>query len=337
MGHRKVNAPKRGSLSYLPKGRAASAIGRIRFWPRLKGATAPSLLGFVGYKAGMTHVLMIEDKQGSPNLGKETAKPATVIDTPPLTIIALRAYTRTPYGLKTLTETWMKNPPKDINRLTTPPNNPDPENGFKKLEQQLPQISELRVLAATQPRLAGVPKKKPELTEIKIDGATIKEQLEYAKPLIGKTINITDVFKEGHYIDTIAVSKGKGVQGVIKRWGVKIRDRKSRKMKRGVATLGPWTPPRVLYTIPRSGQMGYHQRVEYNKRILKIGTDGTDVTPKGGFLRYGPVKGTYTILNGSVPGPTKRLIRLRTPARPPRRIPEAPPKITEISLQSQQG
>ncbi len=337
MGHRKVNAPKRGSLSYLPKGRAASPVGRIRFWPRLKGATAPSLLGFVGYKAGMTHVLMIEDKQGSPNLGKETAKPATVIDTPPLTIIALRAYTRTPYGLKTLTETWMKNPPKDINRLTTPPNNPDPENGFKKMEENLTQISELRVLAATQPKLAGVSKKKPELTEIKIDGATIKEQLEYAKPLLGKTINITDVFKEGYYVDTIAVSKGKGVQGVIKRWGVKIRDRKSRKMKRGVATLGPWTPSRVLYTIPRSGQMGYHQRVEYNKRILKIGTDGTDVTPKGGFLRYGPVKGTYTILNGSVPGPTKRLIRLRIPARPPRRIPEAPPKITEISLQSQQG
>jgi len=336
MGHRKVNAPKRGSLSYLPKGRAASQIGRIRYWPTIKTA-APSLLGFMGYKAGMTHVLMIEDKQGSPDFGKEVAKPATVIDTPPVTIIAIRAYTRTPYGLKTLTETWMKNPPKDINRLTTPPNNPDPKNGIKKIEDSITQISEFRVLAATQPRLAGVPKKKPELVEIKVDGATIKEQIEYAKPLLGKTLSITEVFKEGSYIDVIAVSKGKGVQGVIKRWGVKIRDRKSRKMKRGVATLGPWNPHRVLYTVPRSGQMGYHQRTEYNKRILKIGTDGTEVTPKGGFLRYGPVRGTYAILNGSVPGPAKRLIRLRTPARAPTRIPEAPPKIMEISLQSPQG
>jgi large subunit ribosomal protein L3 len=291
----------------------------------------------MGYKAGMTHVLMIEDHAGSPDFGKEVVKPATIIDTPPVTIIGIRAYTRTPYGLKTLTETWMKNPPKDITRLTTPPNNPDPENGLKKIEADLPQISEFRLLTATQPRLAQVPKKKPELVETKVDGADIKQQFEYIKPLLGKTVNITEVFKEGSFTDVVAVSKGKGVQGVIKRWGVKIRDRKSRKMKRGVATLGPWNPHRVLYTVPRSGQMGYHQRIEYNKRILKIGTDGAEVTPKGGFLRYGPIKGTYAIINGSIPGPTKRLIRLRTPARGPTRVPETPPKITEISLQSPQG
>jgi len=285
----------------------------------------------------MTHVFMVEDQAGSPDFGKEVAKPATVIDTPPVVICAIRAYTRTPYGLKTLTETWMKNPPKDITRLTTPPNNPDPEKGFKKIEENLNQIAEFRVLAATQPRLAGVPKKKPELIEIKVDGATLKEQFDYVKTLLSKTIQLTDVFKEGQYTDVIAVSKGKGFQGVIKRWGVKIRDRKSRKTKRGVATLGPWSPSRVLYTIPRAGQMGYHQRTEHNKRILKIGTNGADVTPKGGFLRYGPVRGTYTLVNGSIPGPAKRLIRLRIPARPPRRVPEAPPKIVEISLESPQG
>jgi len=335
MGHRKWSAPKRGSLSYLPKGRAASPIGRIRFWPHVE--TGPSLLGFMGYKAGMTHVFMVEDKAGSPDFGREVAKPATVIDTPPVIVCAVRAYARDHSGLKTFTETWMKNPPKDIERLTTPPNNPNPENGFKKIEENLDKIAEFRILAAAQPRLAGVPKKKPELVEIKVDGASIKDQFEYVKPLLGKTVSITNIFKEGQYLDVIAVSKGKGVQGVIKRWGVKIRDRKSRKMKRGVATLGPWNPHRVLYTIPRAGQMGYHQRTEHNKRILKIGTNGADVTPKGGFLRYGPVNGTYVLLNGSVPGPAKRLIRLRVPARPPSRIPEAPPKISEISLESPQG
>lgn len=335
MGHRKVNAPKRGSLSYLPKGRASSSTGRIRYWPSVKAGT-PGLLGFMGYKAGMTHVYMTEDHQGSPNFGKEVVKPATVIDAPPVTVVGIRAYHQTPYGLKIITETWMKNPPKDINRRTTPPNNPDPEAHFKRMEESLNEITEFRLLAATQPRLAGVPKKKPELVEIKIDGATVKEQFDYIKGLLSKTVSVTDVFKEGHYIDVIAVSKGKGTQGVIKRWGVKIRDRKSRKMKRGIATLGPWSPSRVLYTIPRSGQMGYHQRTEYNKRILKMGTDGADVTPKGGFLRYGPVKGTYVILNGSVPGPTKRLIRLRAPARSPTRVPEVAPKL-EIALESPQG
>jgi len=334
MGHRKVNAPRRGSLAYLPRGRAARETARIRFWPHV--AAGPTMLGFMGYKAGMTHVFMVEDKQGSPNFGKEVMYSATVIDAPPLIVCAVRAYTRNSYGLTTLTEVWMKEPPKDINRLTTPPKNPDPQNGFKKIESNIDKIVEFRLLIATQPRLAGVPKKKPELVEIKVNGAPAKEQFEYVKNLLGKTVSITDIFKEGQHVDVVSVSKGKGFQGPVKRWGVKIRDRKSRKTQRGIATLGPWSPSRVLYTIARAGQMGYHQRTEYNKRILKMGTDGAEVTPKGGFIRYGPVKGAYLLLSGSIPGPAKRLIRLRHPTRASKRVPEAP-KIISLSLESPQG
>jgi len=146
-----------------------------------------------------------------------------------------------------------------------------------------------------------------------------------------------DVFKEGQFIDVISVTKGKGWQGPVKRWGVRILSRKSRKTKRGVAVLGPWHPTRVLYTVPRAGQMGYHQRTEYNKRILKVGANGNEVALKGGFLRYGPIKGPYLLIDGSLPGPAKRLIRLRYPVRPPKRVPEAPPKITQVSLESPQG
>ena len=131
----------------------------------------------------------------------------------------------------------------------------------------------------------------------------IEEQFEYVKKILGKTISVNEIFKEGQFVDVIAVTKGKGWQGVVKRWGVKILSHKARKTKRGVAALGPWKPPRVLYTVPRPGQMGYHQRTEFNKRILKIGENGEEVTPKGGFLRYGPVKGMYLMLKGSVPGP----------------------------------
>jgi large subunit ribosomal protein L3 len=169
-----------------------------------------------------------------------------------------------------------------------------------------------------------------------VDGGSIQEQFEYGKNLLGKNVSITDIFKEGGYVDVIAVTKGKGFQGPVKRWGIKILPRKSRKTKRGVAAIGPWKPPRVLYSVPRAGQMGYHQRTEYNKRILKIGIDGKDVTPKGGFLKYGTVKGTYVIVDGSLPGPVKRLIRLRVPARPPRKVPEAAPNITYVSLESMQ-
>jgi len=334
MGHRKKHAPKRGSLAYLPRGRAASEIGRIRFWPTVE--EGPALLGFMGYKAGTTHVYLVEDKPASPDFGKETAHTATILDTPPILICALRAYTKTSYGLKTLTEAWMKNPPDDFDRLLTLPENFNPENTLKKMEEDLEKIVEFRFLASTQPRLAGVPKKKPELMEIKVDGGSIEDQFTYAKKLLGKTIAVVDVFKEGQFLDVISVTKGKGWQGPVKRWGVRIRSRKSRKTKRGVGTLGPWNPSRVLYTVPRAGQMGYHQRTEYNKRILKVGTKGNEVTPKGGFLRYGPIKGTYLLIDGSLPGPAKRLIRLRCPARPPKKAPEAPPKITQISLESPQ-
>jgi large subunit ribosomal protein L3 len=334
MGHRKKSAPRHGSLAYLPRGRAKRQTGRIRFWP--KATDGPTMLGFMGYKAGMTHILMIEDKPGSQNLGKEVSHPATILDVPPIVVFAIRAYTRNQYGLQTLTEAWMKDPPKDFDRALVLPEKFNTEEALKKIEEALEEISEIRLLAATNPRLASVPKKKPDIMEIKVDGGSIQEQLEYAKSMLGKNVSVTDVFKEGGYIDVVAVTKGKGFQGPVKRWGIKILPRKSRKTKRGVAAIGPWKPPRVLYTVPRAGQMGYHQRTEYNKRILKIGIDGKDITPKGGFLKYGTVKGTYIIVDGSLPGPVKRLIRLRHPARPPTKVPEAAPNITYISLESMQ-
>jgi large subunit ribosomal protein L3 len=291
----------------------------------------------MGYKAGMTHVFMVEDKPGSPNLGKEIVYPTTVLEVPPITICAIRAYAKNQYGLQTFTEAWMKDPPKDLDRVVVLPEHFNTEQGLKKMEESPEKIVEFRLLAATQPRLSGTPKKKPNIMEIKVDGGSVKEQFEYAKSLLGKTVSITDVFKEGQFIDVVSISKGKGFQGPVKRWGVRILQDKSRKTKRGIATLGAWHPAHVLYSAPRAGQMGYHQRIEYNKRILKIGMDGNEVSPKGGFLRYGPVRGTYLLLDGSLPGSAKRLVRLRYPARPPKKVSEAPPKITYISLESPQG
>jgi large subunit ribosomal protein L3 len=92
-----------------------------------------------------------------------------------------------------------------------------------------------------------------------------------------------------------------------------------------------------MYSIARAGQMGYHQRIEYNKRILKIGKNAKEINLKGGFIRYGNVKNSYILVDGSIPGPKKRAIRLRQPARPPKDTPEQPPQITHISLESPQG
>ncbi|MEM4982155.1 MAG: 50S ribosomal protein L3 [Candidatus Bathyarchaeia archaeon] len=334
----KHHAPRRGSLAYLPRTRASRPIGRARYWPEVK--EGPVLLGFAGYKAGMTYVIMIDDDPGSVNFGKEVVQPVTIIDTPPMYIAAVRAYARDEYGLKTLTEVWASPLPKDFERVITPPEDygvEKVEEGLKRIEVALGNIIEFRVLAATQPRLTSVPKKKLDLMEIKVGGGTIKEQFEYIKKILGKTVPIEEVFKEGQYIDVIAITKGKGIQGPVKRWGVKTLQHKTRKTERGVGTLGAIGMKKVIFTVPRAGQMGYHQRTEYNKRIIKIKKDGKEITPKGGFLHYGIVRGTYILLSGSVPGPTKRLIRLRYPARPPRGVSESPPQITFISLESQQG
>lgn len=331
MGRRRKHAPKRGSLAYLPRGRASSPTGRVKYWPEFSG-DSPTLLGFAGYKAGMGYVYTIGDHRGSPTFGQEVFDPVTVVESPPAIVCGIRAYTQTENGLKTLTEAWMRKPPEDLNRVLTLPEDFDTGAGLMKIEKALNQVSELRGILCTQPRLASVPKKKPDVMEVKVDGGTTRDRFGYLKSILGKEVRASDIFKEGQFVDVIAVTKGKGVQGPVKRWGVKTLHHKSRKTVRGVGTLGPWRPGYVMYTVPRAGQMGFHQRTEYNKRILKIGSDGEGATPKGGFTRYGVVKSDYIMLRGSVPGPMKRLIKIRYPARPPSMVPEKTPSITYTSF-----
>ena len=231
----------------------------------------------------------------------------------------------------------MKDPPADLDRTLILPENFETEQMLQNLQNNLDRTTTIRVITATQPKETGLAKKKPHISEIEIGGATIPQQLEYAKQLLGKTVTAEEVFKEGQYTDIASITVGKGFQGPVKRWGVAILQHKGRKTKRGVATLGPWNPHHVMYSVARAGQMGYHQRTEYNKRILKIGKDGKEVTVKGGYIRYGQLKGPYILIEGSIPGTEKRSVRLRHPARPPKAIPETPPQITYISIESTQG
>jgi large subunit ribosomal protein L3 len=249
----------------------------------------------------------------------------------------VKVYTRDINGLRTLTEAWVKEPPAVLGRVFTLPEGFKTDEALKKIEGNILKIVKVRAVAITQPKDASLPKKKPDIAEIEIGGGTIQQQLDYARSLLGKTITAAEIFNEGQFVDIASVSTGKGWQGPVKRWGVTILQAKGRKTKRGVATLGPWNPHHIMYSVARAGQMGFHQRTEYNKRILKIGKDGTEITPKGGFLRYGLIKGSYVLLAGSIAGTEKRAIRLRYPARPPKTVAEEPPQITHISLESPQG
>jgi large subunit ribosomal protein L3 len=198
----------------------------------------------------------------------------------------------------------------------------------------LGEIKKIRLIVKTQPRRSGLNKKTPEIFEIEIGGSNIQENWNHVKGLIGNEIKLKDIFKEGEYIDVISVTTGKGTQGPVKRFGITIQTRKAAKKRRHTGTLGSETPRRVIWTIPYAGQMGFQTRTEINKRILKIGEDGKEITPKSGFVNYGIVKGDYALIEGSVPGSRKRLIRLRTAIRPPK-IPVVPTEIKELSVETE--
>src|SRR2546427_117632 len=194
------------------------------------------------------------------------------------------------------------------------PKDYDAEEAWSKVDAAA--IDEVRVITYTQPSLVtGVPKKKPDLMENRVGGGSIEDRIKYARGLLGKEIPVTEFCREGSMVDVAAITKGKGWQGHHTRWGTRLLSHKNSKHRRNIGTLGNFQPGYVRPTVPQGGQFGYHQRTEDNKRILKIGDKADEVTPEGGFLHYVNLRNPYVLLHGSIPGPTKRLIRFRDAAR----------------------
>ncbi len=343
MGSRKKHAPRRGSLGFRPRKRASSIIPRVRSWPVLETSEV-KLLGFMGYKVGMTHVFIIDDRPGSPMEGKEVFTPVTVIETPPMIVAGIRLYGYDPNrGKYSLTEAWASvdvlrkaGIERLVKRFMASVNSTDKQ--LEKAESMLNEAVDVRAIMMAQPKLTGgVPKKTPELIEIALSGLTVKDKFLYLVERLGHEIRVDEVFKAGMFIDTIAVTKGKGFQGVIKRFGVKELPRwhKHRKGSRKVGTRGSRVG--ALSTTPQPGQTGFHQRVDYNKRILMIGVvrEGEEdpraiINPPGGWHKYGLVRSDFIVLAGSVPGPRKRPIILRYPIRKTPWNPTGAPRITYI-------
>jgi large subunit ribosomal protein L3 len=285
----------------------------------------------------MTHVVVVEDRPSSPFFGHEISKAVTIIDTPPVMVCAIRAYQTIEHELKAMDEVWAGELSEDLRRRLPTPKEYSMDKALQELEQNIDQASELRLILHTQPRLTALPKKVPDIFESKIVGGAIRDQWTFAKELLGNELKVSNILKEGEFIDISSVTKGKGFQGPVKKFHVKKLQRKSRKTVRGIGTLGPWKPARTLWLIPRSGQMGFHQRVELNKRIIKVGIDPKEIIPKGGFLNYGLIRGDYIVVLGTIPGTRKRMVRIRKAVRRPKNIPETPPDIVFISLESKQG
>ncbi|MDR0900925.1 MAG: 50S ribosomal protein L3 [Methanobrevibacter sp.] len=329
--------PRKGSVAFSPRKRAAKETPRIKAWPH---EDEPKILGFAGYKVGMTHAMMVDNDKNSPTSGMEVFTPVTVLEVPPVVVMGVRAYEKTNYGLKAITEVLSENLDEELSRKISLPKNYNKEESISKIQEALEYTDEIKLLVHTNPKLTSVPKKKPEIFECGIGGKTIEEKLNTALELIGTEVKASDVFADGQLVDSIGITKGKGFQGPVKRWGIRIQYGKAARSskKRHIGSMGPWTPSRTMWTVPQAGQMGYHKRTEYNKKILKIGeADDVDaVNPEGGFVKYGLVKNDYILMKGSLPGPSKRLVILRKAMRPHGKSNEAP-QINYISTKSKQG
>ncbi|MBN1502015.1 50S ribosomal protein L3 [Candidatus Woesearchaeota archaeon] len=322
--------PRSGSLQFWPRKRARRATARIRTFPK---HTKPTLGGYAGYKVGMTHIIVVENRKNSPNKGNEVMVPVTIIECPSLKILSARFYKKTVYGLKLITEIFKERQDKELSRRLCLPKKKEK----KSLDKLDISYDEVRALVYTQPKTTSLGKKKPEIFEVNIGGSK-EEQYNYVKENFDKEINIRDVFNEADMVDVHAVTKGKGYQGPVRRFGISLRQAKSEKAIRNPGSLGPWCGQgHVMWRVAHAGKMGYHQRTHYNKQIYKISDQIEEITPAGGFLNYGNLKNTYVLIRGSVPGHRKRLVLMTFAGRSNKKAPTKIPAIEYIGIKSKQG
>ncbi len=297
----KAHNPRRGSMQFWPRKRSRHSLVRVRAWATNNKAKP---LGFICYKAGMTHVMATDNRAKSLTKGQTVSLPVTIIECPAMTVIGAAFYTKSLRGLRKISSVFAeKLSDKHLKKMMTLP-----KKQGKKLED-ITEFDDVRLLVHSNPSKTGVGTKKPHVLEVALGGSK-DDKIAYVKEMLGKELAVQDVFEAGEVIDVHGITKGKGFQGTVKRYGVPIRQHKSEKTKRGIGNLGAWTPKRVDYRVPQPGKMGYHLRTEYNKQILSLGEEGKDVTPKGGITKFGVVKNNYLLVHGSVVGPRKRALVL---------------------------
>ena len=299
-------------MQYWPHRRARRRLPRVRTSPDIKEAV---LCNMVAFKAGMTHLSMIDDSE-SPSKNLEVSRAVTVLEVPHMEVYGLRFYGVDPITSYKITKTDVYN--KALAAKLNLAKVKHDESKIESMKQRLKEFSDVSVLIAAYPKgLSGVGQHHPVRFESAIGGKSIEEKFDAAHKILGKEIKTHELFKPGEVVDISAITTGKGWQGPIKRFHVKRNAHRATNKVRHGGPLGAYSPGKVFFTVPRAGQLGFNYRTEHNKRILKIGakTDAHTINVKGGFKNYGVVKNDFIIISGSVGGPAQRMVRLRKSVR----------------------
>lgn len=101
MSHRKFSAPRHGSLSFLTQKHSSKHHGKVKSFPKDDPSKLVHLTAFLGYKAGMTHIVREVDRPGSKVNKKEVVEAVTIVETPPMVVVGIVGYVETPRGLRT--------------------------------------------------------------------------------------------------------------------------------------------------------------------------------------------------------------------------------------------
>lgn len=106
-----------------------------------------------------------------------------------------------------------------------------------------------------------------------------------------------DIFEEGELVDIVAISKGKGTQGAIKRWnygrGPERHGSKSHRVA-GARAAGS-DPARVFKGRKGSGKMGHDRVTIQNVKLVKVNAEDS-----------------YILVKGGVPGPKGGLVEVKS-------------------------
>jgi len=315
--------PRKGSMQVWPRVRAERFLPGVNWKPILevsakKSGEKPNLLGFIGYKAGMASAFVKDNTPDSMTKGKKVIVPVTVIECPTAKILSIRFYKNGIVSREILNDNLDKELKKVIRLPSSAPSTSSANSSNKKSTKEMLEkinindFNDVRVVIYSQAKKTEL-KKSPDILEIAVSGNSIADKLNFIKENLAKEISAADVFSKG-LVDFRGVTKGKGFQGVIRRFGVHYRSHKAEKGQKRVGSIGGWHPIGVRFTVPRPGQMGLHTRICYNNLLIAAKKyTSEDPVVKRLFDNFGFVKNDYLIVQGSVQGPCKRQVII-TPA-----------------------